>query len=170
MWPAKSNWVPANVTKQNYRYATQEVRRVDMHKLKTIPDLSEDALTYARNLGEAGGPYDRRHSIEERLESYVNKLSKHGTYVEVLPEELPELKNVAKLMAKPDLRVVEIGFNRDEQVCKVGLTVSLSTERVAFLCVGMDGGLKTMYVTPEFKWRKKYMYSDSKYNNKKIQK
>jgi hypothetical protein len=72
---------------------------------------------------------------------------------------LPTIKN--------SLQVVELGFNASDEICKIGLVLPLHSvtpspysegtlmkgqERWLFICVGMDGGIKTSYVTPQ--WRK----------------
>jgi hypothetical protein len=159
------SWKIVNLTNvipksKKYKYMTAEAVRIDMHKI-TKP-LSDVGLQYARQLGKTGGPYMRTHSIQNRLRSYVNKPSRDKTYIEVLPTEVHELKHeLPSLMAHADLRLVEVGLNRQEEICKMAYTTKLATSgRVVFLCIGMDGGLKTFYVTPQFKYRETYTYSD----------
>ena len=165
-WPENSNFVAANPRRDNvpYAVATREVRRVDMHRMN--PMMKRDALAFAKNLSlRGGGPFSRRHSMEERLQKYVNKKSRCGKYIEVLEEEVPELTNTSNLLLSDRLLPVELGFNRRGQVCKVAYTVPLKPNRVAFLCIGVaDGGLKTFYVNPTFKWRAKYQCTDERMN------
>ncbi len=143
-----------------YKYLTKEASRINMHSIP--PDLRTLCLAYARSLGKEGGPFLRTHSMQNRLSSYVNKLSRNKQYVEVLPEEVPEIQNLPALMQYDDLLPVEVGFNRQKEVCKIGYTTTLATKRVLFLCIGCgDGGLKTFYVTPEFKYRTEYKCSDA---------
>ena len=69
----------------------------------------------------------RTHSIRNRLEQYINKPSRDRTYVEVLPTEVDELKNrLPTLMAQDDLRLVEVGLNRQEEICKMAFTATLA--------------------------------------------
>lgn len=144
-----------------YKYMTAEARRIDMHHISEA--LSAYALNYAKELGKKGGPFMRTHSIRNRLKQYINKPSRDRTYVEVLPTEVDELRNqLSTLMTHDDLRLVEVGLNRQEEICKMAFTTTLaSSGRVVFLCIGMDGGLKTFYVTPKFKYRENYTYSDT---------
>jgi hypothetical protein len=112
------------------------------------------------------------HKIQ-RLLSYVNSLSRCGTYIEVLPEEAKHLDNIAQwlprkcrevdALKKPLCRVVELGFNSNREICKIAVTIDISTmsqkppgSRVLFVCLGMDGGIKTMYVNEGFKHRAYY--------------
>ena len=139
---------------------------MDMHSIPLT--LKKVAMGYAKKLSEEGGPYLRTHSMKNRLKLYVNKKSKNGKYIEVLPIEVKELQNLSQLLTYSDLQVVEVGFNRQKQICKIGYTTTLrSSGRVLFMCIGMDGGLKTFYVTPSFKWRKKYQYSDTTFRPNK---
>lgn len=142
-----------------YKYITREASRLDMH---AIPgDLETACLHYARTLGEQGGPYFRVH-LKNRLKEYVNKLSRNREYVEVLPHEVPEIEDLPALVQHEDLTPVEVGFNRQKEVCKIAYTTKLiTTGRTLFICIGLDGGLKTFYVTPEFKHRASYQCSDT---------
>jgi len=163
MW-VSSVWKKVDLTgtvakSARYKYLTKEASRLDMHSIPV--DLQHTCLTFAQQLGKQGGPYMRTHSIRNRLVSYVNKLSKNKQYIEVLPEEVDEIEALPALMGYKDLRVVEVGFNRQREVCKIAFTTTLLTSnRVLFLCIGVDGGLKTFYVTPEFKWRAAYHCTD----------
>lgn len=144
-----------------YKYLTKEASRMDMHSIPS--ELLTLCYAYARSLGREGGPYLRTHSMRNRLSSYVNKLSRNGQYIEVLPEEVPEIQNLPALMQYDDLLPVEVGLNRQNEVCKIAYTVTLATtKRVLFLCIGCgDGGLKTFYITPEFKYKRSYNCSDT---------
>ena len=163
-WPTSSSLIAADPRRDNipYRDATREITRVDMHSM--TPEWKNDAVEFARQLSlQGGGPFSRKHSIQERLNSYVNKRSRCGKYIEVLPEEVPELLQPSLLLQSSDLLPVEIGLNRQKHACKVAFTVPLKTGRIAFLCIGIaDGGLKTFYVNPKFKWRATYQCTDSR--------
>lgn len=151
---------------EKYKYLTGEASRLDMHNI--TDSFQKCGIAFARKLGEREGPYMRTHSIQNRLRTYINKPSKNGKYIEVLPIEVDELKNLPQLMHHEDLRLVEVGFNRQKEICKLAYTTILkSSGRTVFLCIGAgDGGLKTFYVTPTFKYRAKYQYSDQKYLRK----
>ena len=159
-WPRESSYnVPRG--RKNYRQKTTEVRRIDMHNLPA--DLRQDMCAFARNLARNKGPYFRHHSLQERLKRYINKPSRDGTYIEVQENEVDELMNPRLLLARNDVMPVEAGFNCFGQLCKVAYTVPLSTGRILFMCIGvMDGGLKTWYVNPEFKFRTKYKCTDNR--------
>jgi len=144
---------------KQYKYLTTETSRIDMHNIpKTLQVIG---LQYAKELGLRGGPFLRTHSMKNRLREYINKPSKNGKYIEVLPKEVSELKNLPKLMTYADLQLVEVGLNRQDHICKMAFTTTLqSSKRTVFLCIGTgDGGLKTFYVTPRFKYRTTYQYS-----------
>lgn len=151
---------------KQYKYLTGEVSRLDMHHIPQ--SLARFGRAFGKQIGLNGGPYMRTHSMRNRLNNYINKLSKNGKYIEVLPEEVGELKKLPQLMAHDDLQLVEVGFNRQDQICKVAYTTKLhSSGRTVFLCIGAgDAGLKTFYVTPTFKYRDKYRYSDRTYKTK----
>ena len=154
-----TNVVPKS---KQYKYLTGEVRRLDMHH---IPEsLNQVGIAFGKKIGLDGGPFKRTHSMKTRLQEYINKPSKNGKYIEVLPTEVDELNDLPALMAHDDLRLVEVGFNRRNEICKVAYTTKLaSSGRTVFLCIGADAGLKTFYVTPTFKYRNAYRYSDTKY-------
>ena len=141
-WPRSSKLIPANPRRDNIPYgvATREHSRVSMHNLP--PEWRHDALQFARALADRGGPFSRRHSIEDRLAKYINKPSRCGRYIEVLPHEVDEIKKASLLLRSPHLLPVEFGFNAQKQVCKVAFTVPLrSSNRILFMCIGVaDGG------------------------------
>ncbi len=163
MWPVSRRWKQVNLVgivpkSKVYIDKTTEHVRMNMHNIPT--DLARLGIVFAKSLGDQGGPYRRTHSIRNRLQKYINKPSRDGSYIEVLPEEVDELQDLPGLVKHTDLRLVEVGFNRWNEICKVAYTTALeSSGRVCFLCMGLDGGLKTFYVTPKFKWRSKYNFS-----------
>jgi hypothetical protein len=159
-----TNVVPKS---KQYKYLTGEVSRLDLHHIPK--SLAQFGLVFGKKIGLDGGPYMRTHSMKTRLRNYINKKSRNGKYIEVLPIEVDELNHLPALMAHDDLRLVEVGFNRQEDICKVAYTTKLkSSGRTVFLCIGADAGLKTFYVTPTFKYRSAYQYSDRQYKNKAV--
>lgn len=96
----------------------------------------------------------------QRLRQYVNTRSKCGSYVELYIEEYRDLQKLPQWLGKSRFQVVEVGFNDHMEVCKIALTLKLSTDpkctRTLFLALGMDGACKTLYVTPYFKYRPSY--------------
>lgn len=159
MWPRPSDYATPS-KHDNYRDATTEKTRIDMHHLPE--NLRRDMIDFARNLARRRGPYFRRHSLEQRLREYIGKPSRCGTYVEVQHNEVDELMQPHKLLARAT--PVEAGFNTHGQICKVAYTSQLSSSgRILFMCIGtLDGGLKTWYVNPHFKWREKYKCTDKR--------
>lgn len=163
MWPSTSKYtIPSK--RDNYRDASTETARIDMHNLTA--DLRRDMSIFARNLARQRGPYFRHHSLEQRLKKYIGKPSRCGTYVQVQENEVDELMKPHVLLehAAP----VEAGLNKHGQICKVAYTSTLnSSGRVLFMCIGtLDGGLKTWYVNPTFKWRKQYQCTDQRVQRK----
>ena len=150
-------------TTHTYNEKTTEHYRLDMHHLP--PAFNSRARQFAKTVAAAGGPYVRQH-MQHRLRQYVNKWSRGKRYIEILPEEVPEIDGGwTGFMHYPDLTLVEVGFNADKHVCKLAYTCTLkSTGRVLFLCIGAgDYGLKTFYVNPTYKRKAVYHYSDKKF-------
>ena len=99
-----------------------------------------------------------RH-LQDRLRGYVNCLSRCGTYFELLPQEYDYLQNLRQTLLSQKLYLVQVGFNCRLEICKLAWVTQFPENvsgRWLFLCVGTDGGIKTLYVTPEYKHRKKY--------------
>ena len=82
----------------------------------------------------------------------------HWRHVEVTPEEFDFINTVSleTFIHNWEAKLVEIGFNKYGEICKAAYVLHLPSKRVLFFCVGMDNGLKTLYVTPEFKHRDSY--------------
>lgn len=113
-----------------------------------------------------------RH-FRERVIKYSERLSVDGSYYEVTTSESRVLLNETEFLqwVQNSIRfgekytvVVEIGINRGWQVCKVAIcmrspaitnsgigSIQETTDRILFLCIGMDGGMKTFYITPGYK-------------------
>lgn len=96
--------------------------------------------------------------LQTRLDNYLNKKSRDGSYIELYADERKHLMDMPRWLEKQPFQVVEVGFNSDKEICKVALTTRFYEygRRTVFLCLGMDGGIKTVYVTPRFKYRGYY--------------
>ena len=151
---------------RDYRIKTTECLRMDMHELArpANAELHRGALAWIQGVLHAGGlAIDRRHWMD-RLNGYLNKPSRGGDYLELVDAEFRVLQhfNAWLTEAKPGVQVVEVGWNAAGGVCKVSVVLQLpDTKRFMFLCVGADSGVKTFYVTPEYKYRAQYRVRDA---------
>ena len=142
----------------DYIYKTTEKYRVDMHTLQQLPDLLRLTQSWTEMAFKTGIQIRRNHFLQ-RLHLYLDKQSRNASYVELLPQEYTILQQLDVWLKKhkPPFRVVEVGLNAAYDICKVAVVLLLpETQRHLFLCIGADRGLKTMYVTPEFKFRQNY--------------
>lgn len=96
-----------------------------------------------------------RHTVEDRVKSKVNKSSKDGSYVEILPEEVPILCSSVRMrqwIVKGGFHAAEVGLNKYGQICKISITFPLEVKegnrRYVFLCLGMDGAIRTLNMHP----------------------
>jgi hypothetical protein len=98
------------------------------------------------------------HFAEERLKPYVGQLSRDHSYVELTQPEYDEILQTQLEMhvISRCAQLVELGFNDNHRICKAAYVYQLASRRFLFFCVGMDNGLKTIYVTPQFKHRTQY--------------
>lgn len=97
--------------------------------------------------------------LNERLDQYVNLPTRNGKSVELRTDEREQLRTLTTWLPRtPDghLNITELGFNADGEICKIALTTYLQSRRVLFLCLGMNAGIKTLYVTDRFKYRVAY--------------
>jgi len=151
-----------NMPPKVYRVATQEIARIDHHLLEYLPVLKQRMENWIEQnvFQQSGLDVSRVHALQERLHEYVNSLSADGSYVELLPDEMDFVANLGQwLLENPETpyRLVEVGLNVKRRICKIGFVIQIPlTERFLFVCVGMDVGLKTFYVTNEFKNRSSY--------------
>jgi hypothetical protein len=133
---------------------TTEVSRLTMHHLHDHPATLHASDSWVRELLYRGGLQTDRKHWKQRLDAYLNKPTKDGRSVEVQTREYPVLRHMGSWLAsdKPPLTVVEVGFNRFNKICKVAVVIQLDvSRRWLFLCVGIDGGIKTFYITDHFK-------------------
>jgi hypothetical protein len=103
------------------------------------------------------------HHLKERLQGYVHKMSRCNTYIEMYPSEYSYLQTVgtwfSTMIKEGTYCLVQLGWNAQKEICKIGLVTRLPlgvTGRWLFLCIGADMGIKTMYITPEYKHRDTY--------------
>ena len=145
-----------------YKQLTTEVCRIDHNVIRQLfeqhPLILEPVVKWKNNATLK----QTRHFVSDRLNKYLGQPSRNGQYMELYPEEFNFLQaldvNYPHLVQNTD--IVEIGFNANDQVCKVGLVMELNPfvrynqpvpTRYLFLCLGLDCGIKTIYVTPFFK-------------------
>lgn len=149
----------------------KEVAKIDyqvLQKLKIQPNhlnKSVPATEYLKNL-------TLKHLIPrlrftqhlcERLKSYIDY--HNGYYVELYQPEYETITNLIELKKLiHQASVVEVGFNQKRQVCKIGLVMPCHG-RFLFICLGMDGGIKTCYMTPKFKHRNQYASQSGEFLN-----
>ena len=137
----------------SYQTKTKEIYRIDY---KTLTLIHPHKFVKFNQWEHSLKIQKTHHVIEERLKLYVNKPI--NDTVEITPEEY-EFLNATPLetfVHNWDAKLVELGFNIFGEICKAAYTMYLPSGRVLFFCVGMDHGLKTLYVTPQFKHRDSY--------------
>ena len=138
-----------------FRDLTREVSRLDHRFIDGEASRRAWCTSFLEGVYRSGGPYMRRHE-NANVRRYLGKQSRCGTYVELMHEEVKEVLSREVLLGS---RPVEVGFNSEGKVCKVAyVKVLKATGRHLFMAVGADGGIKTWYVTPEFKDRASYSH------------
>ena len=155
-----------------YHEKTTEVFRIDYSLITRLPKCCFDTINEWQKQIEIK---PTKHWIKDRLQSYVDKPSKNKKYIEITKKEYEWLLQVSlkKFIQSGQSQLVEIGWNKYNEICKVAyvleITNLLSTTpsapilssappspRFLFFCLGIDGGLKTAYITPFFKYKKNY--------------
>lgn len=169
------NMVTTEQIQKNKKVATTECRRVPNHQIP--PMIRSDLKEWV-----AMAPLRWTTHLSDRLRTYRGKDSRCGTYVELNESEASVLMHRVnaqawldeRLRAPPQFAVVELGLNRDNRICQVRLVLNSpdpsnrdqdadalefefeqTNNRVMFVCVGMDRGVKTAYITPGYKGRAK---------------
>ena len=142
----------------NYKVVTREVSRVDYRTLQHIHPVK---LTEFDEWEKGLKVHNTFHVVEERLKPYVGQRSRceyeeltQAEYDQILQSKLDD--KVINRMAN----LVELGFNPSREICKAAYVYQLQSKRFLFFCLGMDHGLKTLYVTPHFKHRNHYQGSN----------
>lgn len=109
----------------------------------------------------------------QRLMSYVGKVSEKPwngeEYIELYSQEFDFLKKVSNMQSLlKHCKRVELGLNRFGKVCKVSYVLDLTEHcpqlysnqghesRWLFFCVGVDGSIKTINITPDEKKKEQY--------------
>lgn len=140
-----------------YKEVTHEVTRIDY---QTLMHIHPDKLALFSEWEKNFKIRDTRHALE-RMKVYINKPSRLGNYVELFQNEYDWIcqSPLDYYVQNWESQLVELGFNTDKEICKAAYVYRMFSGRFLFFCVGMDYGLKTIYVTPEFKHRENYQGS-----------
>jgi hypothetical protein len=138
-----------------YKHVTREVCRIDHRILSQMPLAKFSELNEWEKTMQL---HSTRHLFEERLKPYLNKPSRNGQYMELYQSELDEIlvTDFKQRILERRAILVELGFNMENEICKAAYVYPLSSQRFLFLCIGMDCGIKTAYVTPVYKFRPSY--------------
>ena len=144
---------------EKYKYLTQEVMRINYQTIydwdRTCPAFVSFKNNVRNYIPEMKQNVELTYHLKKRLESYIYQKSRHGTYIELLPNEFDYICNIQYWFNNNE-KLVQIGWNDTKQICKLGFTHMFPkhiSNRVLFLCIGTDGGVNTVYVTPQFKHR-----------------
>nr|QYA18500.1 hypothetical protein KOM_12_231 [Clandestinovirus] len=164
----KFSWVHPDLDRKSGEWfnKTKEVCRVDLKVLNANPSLVKLVNDWYTWLTTSNNwSFDRVH-LRDRLTKYLGALSKKGDYIELTEPELEFILNLDKYASGSltNSRVVEVGFNKFAEVCKMGIVIKMPDEvggRFLFICIGAaDGGVKTCYVTPTYKSKINYQSKD----------
>ena len=144
----------------HYLKFSTERFRINRDTLQQCPDLIIQTQDYL--LKNSSHLFLTRHCLQ-RLEDYLNKPSRCGTYTELYLSEYNLLKNLPDFFSRLNPSIVQLGLNSHYQVCKIGIVINLQSQpvianksRYLFCCIGSDLGLKTFYITPQYKYRTQY--------------
>lgn len=162
-----------------YLEKTTEVFRIDYSLISKLSECCFDTINEWQKQLQIKST---KHWIRDRLQQYIDKPSKNGKYIEITKKEYEWLSQVSlkKFIHTGETKLVEIGWNKYNEICKVAYVLKIpnigttssstsptspsspsssttsTTSRFLFFCLGIDGGLKTAYITPYFKYKKKY--------------
>lgn len=171
--PDKKSEAYLRLTKEEERYDYRQISRLVREQWHLMGGVFEWLYSILRNGGDDRRSFvhSTRHLLEHRLKFYLFRRSRNGAYIELYPEEYAWLMDLPRHLGRREVLVesgvAELGLNYLRQVCKVSLVVPLHTvageiyrerrgDRYLFVCLGMDGGIKTLYVTNGFKERTTY--------------
>lgn len=142
----------------------RECYRLDATEIGKIGGLTEHLEAWVRgNLQQGGGIAPRYHSLQDRVAEYergwkwVGERKVNCDHLE--PADVYCIRNIAGwFRQQQSFQVVELGFNKDWEMAKVGLAVPLPSRHVLFMAIAIDRGLKTFYVNTRFKGPKRGGY------------
>lgn len=130
-----------------------EYYRLDDTEIKRVSGLDDLLRSWIEDqLQQGDGIVSRDHSMKYRLDRYANgrMVQRNGEWYQaekLSEEDLGCIRHVGEWFREvKDWRVVEVGFSSSLQICKIALNVRLPTDRILFLAIGVDRGLKTFYV------------------------
>lgn len=144
----------------DWKRRVYEVVRIGRNIMSTLPACAfRDIERWERTVH-----IDITNHARARMHEYINKPSKHNDYIEMYESEYDYLinpKNIESLLRVS--KRVEIGFDSFARVCKIGYTVALDRycpflystqeQRCLFICLGIDGYVRTLNITPREKTR-----------------
>lgn len=168
--------------RSDYLKLTKETRRVHCGIGRSSKLNSEQRDIGRVWLKRAGFRWTKH--LQRRIQKYHRCLSRrpkgsNKQYIEINDAERNILGNlhsgtsfINTSLANGHFKIVEVGFNAYNEICKFGIVLlspmylndrsitwgnlEVSSKRVMFLCIGLDRGLKTMYITPGYKERTMY--------------
>lgn len=150
----------------DWQYGLEELYRINRSILTQLPEITFNNI---QKWEEHVQLKYTNHAIN-RMIQYTNRLSKQPWidqqyYVEFYPQETQYFSNPQMLQQVfQKSKCVEIGLNKNSQVCKISYVLPLhqvckklynnisnSLTRWLFFCVGVDGYIKTLNITPNEK-------------------
>lgn len=145
----------------SYKAQTHECLRINGLLIQHLPFLKQRVQKWLniKIFSHRKGIKLRNHSHKHRLLQYKNQLSRCKKYIEVIEGEDTLINELNQWLpdVKDRIKIVEVGFNYKFEICKIGIVTQVpQSNRYLFLCLGIDGGLKTFYFTPHFKYRPYY--------------
>jgi hypothetical protein len=155
-------------SKLNYRNDSKELFRISYHHIHSeLMSLCKQWVQKHILMGK-GLDTQKKHFLQERLSIYRYKWNR-ARYRELLHSEYNYICKLSENLREKsiqEIKIVEVGLNKDKHICKIGIVTQLPhSGRYLFLCIGTDRGLKTFYVTPQFKHRIQYksIYQEVRY-------
>lgn len=155
-----------------YNRLTKECYRVDRTTIERAEEEVPGLLSPVRRWLQ-GTRFRMTRHVSRGIQRTLNMPSRNGRYTEVLPCELSFLRNLPRFLHCTNMSrliLVELGFNYRNVICKVAIVVPMhdlppqhspptypsGMKRYLFLCIGIDGGIKTAYINDRYKERYQY--------------
>lgn len=153
----------SRLTQEVYRWDAQSIAEKSVQKDSVNEAVIAESLEFLHKLFNNPTQIRLSRHLKERLEGYIDTQSRDCTYIELYNNEYKFImqKDTTFPENRHNVMMTELGFNHFDQVCKISAVLLLPTNRYLFMCFGVDGGMKTAYVTPEYKHRKNYRSKDS---------